>query len=82
MTNAELKKKISEATEQEWFETISVTFDFPLTKQLSFTFTGLSAIYEFINQQINGWDKYENLPNELNQCSDYFNEIKYDKRTI
>ncbi|MDR1760500.1 MAG: hypothetical protein LBR60_08255 [Fibrobacter sp.] len=74
MTNAELKKKISEAPEQEWFKTISVSFSFPLTQQLSFT--GLTAIYEFINQQIDGWSEYNNLPNELNQSKIYFTNIK------
>jgi len=32
MTNAELKKQISEAPEQEWFKTVSVTFNFSLTQ--------------------------------------------------
>jgi hypothetical protein len=74
MTNAELKKKIAEAPEQEWFKTVSATFHFPLMKQLSFT--GLSAIYEYINQQIDGWDKYGNLPDELSQSKTYFVNIK------
>lgn len=74
MTNTELKKKISEATEQEWFKTISITFHFPLTHEL--TLTGISAIYEYVNQQIDGWDSLGNLPHELNQSKTYFTNIK------
>ena len=73
MTNAELKKKISEAVEQEWFKTVSATFNFPITQQ---SFTGLSAIYEFVNQQIRGWETFDNLPSELNQSKTYFANIK------
>ena len=74
MTNAELKKKISGAVEQDWFKTISATFNLPLTQQLSFT--GLSAIYEFVNQQITGWENFDSLPNELSQSKTYFTNIK------
>jgi len=74
MTNTELKKKISEAPMQEWLKTISVAFNFSLTQQLSFT--GLSAIYEYINQQIDGWNKYDNLPDELKRSKTYFTNIK------
>lgn len=74
MTNAEIKKKISEAPEQEWFKTITVSFDFlPLEQQ---SFTGLTATYEFINQQINGWEGFDNLPDELNRSKTYFANIK------
>ena len=74
MTNAELKKKISEAPEQEWFKTISVTFSFPITQQLSFT--GLSTIYEFVSHQVKGWDTFDSLPNELNQSKTFFTNIE------
>ncbi|MDR2926503.1 MAG: hypothetical protein LBU76_11260 [Azoarcus sp.] len=74
MTNEELKKKIAEAPEQEWFKTVSVTFNFLIPPQL--TFTGVSAIYEYVNQQIDGWSKYDNLPDELVQCKNYFSTIK------
>ena len=73
MTNEELKKKISEAKEQEWYKTVPVIFPFPKGHQ---SVTGLSAAYEFINQQIDGWGEYENLPDEFNQCKTYFENIK------
>jgi len=74
MTNTELKKIISENSQQEWFKNIRVTFTFPLNIQI--TFIGVSAIYEYVNQQINGWGKYENLPTQLTQCKTYFVNIK------
>jgi len=74
MTNAELKKKISEAKEQEWLRSVSVIFAFPLSQNISFI--GLSAIYEYINQQIDGWSKFENLPDELRRSKTFFENIK------
>lgn len=75
MTNAELKEKISEATEQEWFKTVS--WDFAGTK-----ITGLYAIYEFINQQVEGWEKYETLPNEFVAIKRYFTNIRNSIETF
>ena len=73
MTNAEFKKKIAEATEQEWYKTISVDFCFRLNPR---KIIGLTAIYEFVNMQIDGWSKYSDLPNELNKNKDNFTNIK------
>ncbi|MDR1585213.1 MAG: hypothetical protein LBS07_03430 [Prevotellaceae bacterium] len=70
MTTTELKKKIAEATEQEWFKTTSANFNFTIGKQQSFT--GVSAIFEFVNQQVEGWNKLENLPPKLRQNITYF----------
>ena len=74
MTNAELKKKIAEAPEQEWFKTISVTFPFSIVQPVSQI--GLSAIYEYVNQQIDGWNSYATLPRELLQSKTYFTSIQ------
>jgi len=74
MTNEELKQKISEALEQEWFKTVSVTFSFPIPPHL--TFKGVSAIYEYVNQQVDGWSKYDDLPRELGQSNACFVNIK------
>jgi hypothetical protein len=69
MTNAELKKKISEVPEQEWFKTVSWNF-------VGVSITGLSAIYEYVNQQIDGWERYEKLPNEFVAIKAYFTNIR------
>lgn len=75
MTNSEFKKKILEVQEIEWFQNVSVSFNFGYVNY-SETKIGLSTIYEFVNQQINGWEKYENLPSELKHSLNYFNGIK------
>ncbi|ELI6454974.1 DUF6161 domain-containing protein [Flavobacterium psychrophilum] len=75
MINSEFKKKILEAQEIEWFQNVSVSFNFGYVNYYE-TKNGLSAIYEFVNQQINGWEKYENLPSELKYSLNYFNGIK------
>jgi hypothetical protein len=41
------------------------------------TFTGVSAIYEFVTQQVNGWEGIEqDLPNEFVQSKQYFKNIQ------
>jgi len=74
MTNDELKEIISGATQPEWFKNISVVFDFPAEQRLPLK--GLSAIYEFVNLQISGWNSYENLPDQLSQCKTHFGNIQ------
>jgi hypothetical protein len=74
MTTTEVKSKIAEATEQEWFKTIVANFNFAVGEQMSFR--GVSAIYEFVNQQVEGWNKITNLPTELQQNITYFTTIR------
>lgn len=76
MTNSELKQKITESSEIDWFKNVKTTFNFNYVS-FSSTFIGVSAVYEFINQQITGWEKVEGkLPNEIAQSKVYFNNIK------
>lgn len=76
MTNAEFKKKIVEAADFEWFKNLQETFNFPYLNN-SQTFIGLSSLYEFINQQINGWNKIEQpLSKEFEASKTYFLTIR------
>jgi hypothetical protein len=76
MTNTEFKKKIAEAKDPEWFKNISVTFNFSYIN-VNLKIDGLSAIYEYINQQIEGWEKVDiKLPIELENSKAYFNQLK------
>lgn len=76
MTNSELKQKITESSEIDWFKNVKTTINFNYVN-FSSTFLGVSAVYEYINQQIAGWDKIEGkLPNEIAQSKVYFNNIK------
>jgi hypothetical protein len=76
MTNIEFKKKIAEATDPEWFKNISATFNFSYVN-VNQQITGLTAIYEYVNQQIEGWSKVDvNFPSELENSKIYFNKLK------
>lgn len=76
MTNTEFKKKIAETTDPEWFKNISVAFNFSYIN-VNQQITGLTAIYEYVNQQIEGWNKVElKLPRELENSKTYFNQLK------
>lgn len=76
MTNTEFKKKIAETTDPEWFKNISVAFNFNYVN-VNQQITGLTAIYEYVNQQIEGWNKVDvTLPRELENSKTYFNQLK------
>ena len=76
MTNIELKKKIAAGKNVEWHINVQETFNF-ININFSQTITSVSAVYEFVNQQIKGWEKYEQpLPNELVLSKTYFENIK------
>lgn len=74
MTNSELKEKISESPNQEWFITESLTFHFSIVEPL--TIKGFSAIYEYATQQLKGWEAHGNLPDAFNNIINYFSKIK------
>lgn len=76
MTTTELKKKISESENKSWFIEKTQSFDFPYINFHS-QIKGVSAIYEFTIQQINGWESLEaNLPPELLNSKNYFIAVK------
>lgn len=77
MTNVELKKIISQSPQADEYNSQEFTFNFPYLSY-SKTFIGLSSVYTFVNQQLKGWQSYndEDLPAELNNSITYFNVIK------
>lgn len=76
MTNTEFKKKISESANIEWFKKIEETFDFPYI-EVFLPLKGISAIYEFVNQQISGWEKIEGpIPGALQHSQTFFQNVK------
>ncbi|WP_396212761.1 DUF6161 domain-containing protein [Flavobacterium sp.] len=75
MTNSEFNKKILEANDIDWFKNVEETFNFPYIN-VSIKQKGISAIYKFLNQQIEGWDKTENLPTEFENSKNYFLRLK------
>ena len=75
MTTEEFKALILTSASQAWLEKVKVTFNFPYIN-FNPTFTGITAIYEFANQQVSGWEKMQNLPAELTQSKTYFTNVK------
>ncbi|AQG80403.1 DUF6161 domain-containing protein [Spirosoma montaniterrae] len=75
MTNAEVRNRISNAPASNWFQEISETFDFHYVN-FHLELKGVSAIYEYVNQQLSGWEKLGDLPDELKSNTEYFNTIR------
>lgn len=75
MTSIELKNKIIESANPDWFNSVSESFNFPYINYNQ-ELTGISAIFEYLNQQENGWSKIENLPPELLSCKTHIEEAK------
>jgi Family of unknown function (DUF6161) len=75
MTNSELKKKVAESPNNNWLKNIRETLDF-VSVGIKLEFEGVTAIYEYVNQQVNGWKQYEKLPNEFTNVKNYFEIIR------
>lgn len=76
MTTTELKKKISASDNKDWFKEKTQTFNLPYIN-FQTEIKNVSAIFEFIVQQINGWESFEtNLPEELQYSKTYFTSIR------
>ncbi len=76
MTNKEFKDYISKANEPEWFNDFEIKINYP---QINFSqnFKGITSFYEFILQQIKGWEKInDELPLELMEAKNYFTTLK------
>lgn len=74
MTTIEIRKLIAESTEPKWFNSIEVTLTFSKIG-FSQTLKGFSTIHKFLNQQIKGWEKYHEIPNELNSSKQHFTDL-------
>lgn len=75
MTTIELRKKITEAELPEWFNSISINIKYPHIA-VEINLKGLSFIHKFLSQQIDGWEKYENLPTEFERSKGHFTSLK------
>lgn len=76
MTTTALKKKISESDNKDWFKEKTQSFNFPYIN-FNIQIKGVSAIYEFTIQQINGWESLEtDCPQELQYSKNYFIAIR------
>lgn len=75
MTTTEVRNKIAESNELDWFNSVEVTIQYT---QINFLqkFEGFSSIHKFLNQQVEGWGKLEVIPNELSSSKQHFTNLR------
>lgn len=71
MTLAEFKEKIAASPSYEWFQNYSVRFQYPHLN-IDFTAKGVVSIYEFVLRQIEGFNGFTQLPQELQESRKKF----------
>jgi outer membrane murein-binding lipoprotein Lpp len=72
MTTKEIRKKIAESKELEWFNSVDVTLNYPHI-DFNINLKGFSSIHKFLEEQINGWEKIEEkIPIELSYSLTHF----------
>ena len=74
MTTTEIRKIITECSDPKWFNSVEVTITFSKVG-FSQTLKGFSSIHKFLSQQIKGWEKYDDIPNELNTSKQHFTNL-------
>ena len=75
MTTTEVRKKIAESNEKDWFNSVEVTIQYPHI-EFEQSLKGLSSIHKFLSQQVDGWAKYESVPTVLNTSKQHFTNLK------
>lgn len=75
MTTKEFREEISKTKYPDWYKGADVTIDYP---HIGFRINleGLSSLHKFLSNQINGWDKFETLPNEFKESKQHFMTLK------
>lgn len=72
----EIRKKVAESIHKEWLSTLSYDFPFRCSTG-TVKKVGFSSIYDFVEQQIAGFEKIgKDLPSVLNNSKQFFTEIK------
>lgn len=64
MNNKEFKKLISHAKELDWFNSIDEKINYDHL-ELSLTFTKVTALHEYVSNQVIGWQNMESVPAEI-----------------
>jgi hypothetical protein len=76
MTKTELNKIIAKSINYEWFKSQSADFNFHYV-QFEKHFDSVSAVFEYVKIQSNGWNKFGNsLPNQFIEAKNYFVRIE------
>ncbi len=76
MKTKELRNKILEASDSDWFNSVETNLEFKPVK-IKLNFIGFTDIHKFLETQERGWNKLgDELPDELNQSRDHFTALK------
>lgn len=76
MKTTEIRQIIADSEHSEWYNSVNVNIQYP---HIDFdqTLTGLGTIHKFLEQQINGWDKFgEDIPSEFKNSKKHFYTFK------
>jgi hypothetical protein len=73
MTTKEFRNRISESKLPEWFNSVSVTINYPQI-DLVIELVGLSSIHNFFSKQVTGWQAISSLPGEFQQSLNHFTQ--------
>lgn len=74
MTISEVKSIISKSSQADQYNSYEFLFDFDYVLY-SKKITGLSSLYDFVNQQLTKWSEINTLPLELLESKKYFQTI-------
>lgn len=72
METKEFKKRIAETENVNWFNSIEVNFITLNVINLPLIFKGLPAFHKFLEEQIKGWEKIDDLPQKLTNSKEFF----------
>ena len=75
MTLKEIRERIVVSDNLELLNSVSVTINYPHIN-FSASLNGYAAVYQFVLNQVTGWNKFENLPSELAESKRFFENIK------
>lgn len=81
MTIEEIREKLIELGYTDWANDRIVTVKYPLVG-FSAEFKGLTTVFEFLTQQVEGFNKYENPPREIKNIAADFNRLKLEIETM
>jgi hypothetical protein len=77
MTTEELRNIIVENGYADWAVAKSVTVNYPLIG-FSTELKGLTSVYEFLSQQVEGFNKYGTIPRELKTIGQEYQRLKQE----
>ncbi|SHG99352.1 DUF6161 domain-containing protein [Flavobacterium johnsoniae] len=77
METKQFKKRITETTNFNWYNSVEFNITFP-PLNLTQNFIGLASFHKFLEEQILGWDKFEILPNEFTNSKNFFTSVKQE----